>query len=720
MKKLLLVLATLHLFNLSFAQSNIIDSRLDKNQGNKILTMEEAILGSNLSPQKANYLFKGNSNEITFKDKNNIVSYNPKTDKKYELISLEEINKLSGIKLTALPNYSWTDANSFSFIAESQLISINTSSKDINYKIPFPKGSANFSPSGKGLFAYTKGNNLYYCNNKGEEIAITSDSNSNIVNGQSVSRNEFGIDGGIFWSDNGEKLAFYKKDESKVASFPLLNINTRGGELMELKYPMAGLSSEIISLGVYDFNTKKTVFLNVSDFDKERYLTNITWSPCGNYIFIQVLNREQKHMKLNMYSAINGEYVKTILEEKNDKFVEPQNKLVFIKNDRDTKILKFIYRTDNRDGYKNLYLCSSDGNIERLTCVDADVELVGLNDKYLYYTSAELSPIENHLFELDLNKKKVKLLTPEKAWHNIQLSKDCSYFLDTYSSLNVANVIALRSSNLKLNKNLLTSPDPTKDFNYGEIILGTIKSADGKFDNYYRLIKPANFNPNKKYPTIIYVYGGPHSQLVKNTWLGEMRRWEMYMAQRGYVVYVQDNRGTSNRGANFEKAIYGQCGQAEMADQMEGVKMLQSLSYVDKDRIGIHGWSYGGFMTISLITNFPDIFKVAVAGGPVIDWCWYETMYGERYMGSPHTNAQGYKKTSLINKAKDLKGKLLICQGAVDNVVLWQHSLSFLKACISNNVQVDYFPYPNAQHNVIGKDRVHLMNKVTLYFNDYL
>jgi dipeptidyl-peptidase-4 len=272
----------------------------------------------------------------------------------------------------------------------------------------------------------------------------------------------------------------------------------------------------------------------------------------------------------------------------------------------------------------------------------------------------------------------------------------------------------------KTSKTLLKAEDPTLDYAYCQIDFGTVKSANGKFDNYYRMIKPKDFDPAKKYPVIVYVYGGPHSQMVKNTFMAELRRWEMYMAQRGYLVYVQDNRGTSNRGAEFEKAIHKQCGQAEMADQMEGIKMLTSLPFVDKDRIGVHGWSYGGFMTISLITNYPETFKVGVAGGPVIDWKWYEVMYGERYMENPHTNPEGFKLTSLINKAKDLKGKLLICQGAIDDVVLWEHSLSFIRECVKNNVQVDYFPYPCHKHNVIGKDRVHLMDKVSIYFNDYL
>ncbi|MCC8173164.1 MAG: prolyl oligopeptidase family serine peptidase, partial [Odoribacter sp.] len=397
--------------------------------------------------------------------------------------------------------------------------------------------------------------------------------------------------------------------------------------------------------------------------------------------------------------------------------IEPLNPIVFLKKEPS----KFIYRTNNRDGYFSLYLCNTDGKIlKRLTNVNADVAYVGEDGKYVYYTSAEVSPVENHLFKVDMKSGKKTRLTAAEGWHRIQMSGDKKYFIDTYSSLNIPRVIQLTRNDGKKVKELLRADNPTQDYDFGEITLGSIKSADGQYDNYYRLIKPADFDPTQKYPVILYVYGGPHSQMVKNTWQADLRRWEMYMAQHGYVVFVMDNRGTSNQGADYEKAIYGQCGQAEMEDQMKGIEFLKSYDWVDADRIGVHGWSYGGFMTISLLTNYPETFKVGVAGGPVIDWKWYEIMYGERYMGSPHTNEEGYRKTSLINKAKDLKEKLLICQGAVDPVVVWEHSLSFIQECINNNIQVDYFPYPMAEHNVMGKHRIHLMQKVTDYFEDYL
>ena len=685
----------------------------------KVLTMEEAIWGYNLHPKNMFVQWKADQNVLTYIEGTNLVGENAADGKKEVLLTLEDLNRILNTSLRGMPQFSWKDANNIIIARLGKIFAIDVVKKEISHVYKLADGAQNITPNGKELVAYTKDNNLYYLDANNNEYAVTADKDLNIVNGQTVSRNEFGISGGIFWSPDGKQLAFYRKDESLVGTFPLLDINSRTGSLREIKYPMAGMKSEQISLGVYDIASGKTVFMDVTDFGREQYLTNITWGPKSDFIYIQVLDRAQKHMHLNQYCAKTGQFVKTLLTEANEEtYVEPQTPIVFLKNDAS----KFIYRTNNRDGYFNLYLVEAvTGKIlKRLTNVDADVEFIGQDAKYVYYTSAEVSPIDNHLFRVDVKSGKKTQLTKVEGWHNINMSRDKKYFVDNYSSLRVPRVINLVQNDGKIVKELLKAENPVKDYNFGEITMGTVKTADGKFDNYYRLIKPMNFDASKKYPTIVYVYGGPHSQMVKNTWLGELRRWEMYMAQHGYVVFVMDNRGTSNRGAEFEKVIHGQCGQAEMADQMEGIKFLKSLPYVDAERIGVHGWSYGGFMTISLITNYPDVFKVAVAGGPVIDWKWYEVMYGERYMDSPHTNAAGYEKVSLIKKAKDLKGKLLICQGAVDNVVVWEHSLSFIRECIKNNVQVDYFPYPCAEHNVMGKDRIHLMQKVTNYFEDYL
>lgn len=653
------------------AQTGVIETREANNPSGKILTMEETILSRELAPADL-YCRWFSNDEILMHKQGNWITFN-----------------------------------------------INT------------KTTSPYKPSKKAEKVYTKGKSLYHRTDKGLTLPIAVSKDDNITYGQYVSRNEFGINEGIFWAPDSSRVAFYRKDETKVTSFPLLDITTRTGSLKEIKYPMAGMDSENVRIGIYNFARCSTSYLKVDDFGEDQYLTNITWTPDGTKVLVQVLDRSQKHMHLNLYDADSGRFIRTILTEDNNRYVEPQDPVWFIEGSENL----FIYRTDNRDGYRNLYLCDLKGTeVRRIVDTDADLAYVGNDGKHIWYTSAEVSPVENHLFRVSMKVPESALwkgagvvrfgkpqrLTFDKGWHDIAMSPDCRHYVDSWSSLTVPREINLCTSDGIAVRNMLSAEDPTLDYAYTEISLGTVRSADGKFDNYYRLIKPKDFDPAKKYPVIVYVYGGPHSQMVQNTFMANLRRWEMYMAQRGYLVYVQDNRGTQNRGAEFEKAIHRQCGQAEMADQMEGVKMLMELPYVDKDRIGVHGWSYGGFMTISLITNYPEIFKVAVAGGPVIDWKWYEVMYGERYMDHPEVNPEGYEKTSLINKAKDLKGKLLICQGAIDPVVLWEHSLSFVRACVVNNVQVDYFPYPCHEHNVMGKDRVHLHDKISMYFEDYL
>ncbi|MBQ5622966.1 MAG: DPP IV N-terminal domain-containing protein [Alistipes sp.] len=682
----------------------------------KLLSIEDVVLNRELSPKTFPVQWVGQSDSYSTVEGETLVATDARNNKKRTIISLEELNSILSTDFKRFPAYAWEDDNSLIVNAHSQrnIIDLKTRKVSAAYKIPV--GANLTRQSGKGgIYAYTKENNLF-CFDGEREHQITNFEDKNIVCGQSVSRNEFGISGGIFFSPDGKKIAFYQKDESRVTDFPLLDINTRTGTLRNIKYPMNGMDSEHVSLGVYDIASGKTTYLNVTDFDAERYLTCITWSPDSERIYIQVLDRAQKNIHLNSYNASTGEFLKQILSEHNDRWVEPQYQLVFLKNDPS----RFIYSTDNRDGFWNLYICNDEGKVERLTKVNADVKYVAQDDKFVYYTSAEVSPAESHLFKVEIASGKATRLTKEAGWHEPVMSKSGKFYLDTYSSLNVPRVVDLGRTDLKPSRELFRAEDPTVGYNFCNIELGKIKSADGKFDNFYRLIKPLDFDPTKKYPVILYVYGGPHSQMVKNNYQASLRRWEMYMAQHGYVVFVMDNRGTQNHGAEYEKAIHRQCGQAEMEDQMVGMRWLMSHDWVDQERIGVHGWSYGGYMTISLITNYPDVFKVGVAGGPVIDWKWYEVMYGERYMDNTHNNPEGFAKTSLINKATSLKGKLLICQGAVDNVVVWQHSLSFIRECIKNHVQVDYFPYPCAEHNVYGKDAVHLYQKITNYFEDYL
>ena len=686
MRKLFILMA-LSLPVAAFAQTGVVAVHPENNNG-RALTMEEAVMGIGTRPQAV---------QAFWVDENTYVCMEGREMKAYDALTGKPVE----YKPTAPMGPGGPGSPQRGF-----------------------RGISNVN----GVSAYTKGKSLYI--NDGNETCVAESENSQITYGTTVSRNEFGINGGIFWSPLGTKLAFYRKDESRVTDFPLLDISSRTGSLVSIKYPMNGMESEEIRLGIYDLQTRKTVWCDVTDFGYDRYLCNISWSPDDKYVFIQVLDRAQKHMNFNMYRACDGSFVRTLFSEQEERYVEPSDPVWFLKD-----TYSFIYRSNVRDGYRNLYLCDTLGTVRRLTAVDADVAYVTNDGKNVFYTSAEVSPVENHLFSIPITGLKSRRgvesvskakfgkpvrLTSEEGWHSITLSSDCKKFIDRYSSFNVPSVTQVKTTDGKLIRELGRAEDPLKAFKTGKVMLGTVKSADGKYDNWYRLYLPADFDPAKKYPVVLYVYGGPHSQMVNDSWLGSVRMWEMLMAQKGYVVYVQDNRGTQNRGAEFEKAIHRHCGQNEMADQMVGINMLKSLPFVDSDRIGVHGWSYGGFMTISLMTHYPETFKVGVAGGPVIDWKWYEVMYGERYMDTPETNPEGFAQTSLIENAKNLKGKLLICQGAIDDTVVWEHSLSFVQKCIEENIQLDYFPYPRSQHNVAGRWRIHLMDKVTDYFDLYL
>jgi len=511
-------------------------------------------------------------------------------------------------------------------------------------------------------------------------------------------------------------VAFYRKDETNVKNYPLVDITAREAELENIKYPMAGMASEHISLGIYNITTEETIFIEANDTISEKYLTNITWGPEEKSIYIQVLNREQNHMKLNRYSVSTGELTSTLFNEKHDKYVEPHSPLIFL-----DKKDQFIYQTRTY-GYNHAYLYNTKGDqIKQITEGNWEItEILHVEKSNLYYLSTEASPIERHLYKININSGKKYKLTKASGIHNITINKKTDYFIDNYSNTTTPRIIHISSIDGKSVRRVLTASNPLKKCNLPEMSIGTIKAADKVTDLYYRLIKPANFDSTKKYPAIVYVYGGPHAQLIENSWLGGARLWNYMMAQKGYVMLTIDNRGSANRGLEFENVIHRQCGVMEAKDQIKGIDFLKNLGFVDHERIGVHGWSYGGFMTTTLMTNHPETFKVGVAGGPVIDWKYYEAMYGERYMDTPEENPEGYLFTSLIPRTNNLRGKLLIIHGGIDPTVVMQHSQQFVRECIKNRIPVDFFIYPRAEHNVRGYDRIHLMEKVTQYFEDYL
>lgn len=564
--------------------------------------------------------------------------------------------------------------------------------------------------------AFTKDNNLFVSSADGMEIQVT-DEPEGVVCGKSVHRNEFGINGGIFWSPEGNLLAFYRMDERMVTDYPQIDYAARFAELRPDKYPMAGMTSHVVSIGIFNPVSRETVWLETGE-TVNRYLTNVSWSPDEKKVYVIELNREQNHSQLVRYDAATGAREAVLIEEKHEKYVEPLHPIVFLPWDSGL----FIYQSQ-RDGFNHLYLYREDGTfVRQLTKGEWVVEdIVGFNSKkkLIIYQSRETSPLCVTTWKTTVGGKRT-LLGDKDGVHRVVLSESGSQLLDTYSSPDVPRRVQRVNVVTGKAETLFEASDPWTGYDVPEITVGTVKAADGVTDLYYRLVKPTHFNPAKKYPAVVYVYGGPHAQNVSGGWHWDVRGWDIYMAQLGYVVFTLDNRGSAGRGLEFENCTFRHLGTEEAKDQMEGVKVLQSLSYVDANRIGVHGWSFGGFMTINLMTTYPDVFKVGVAGGPVIDWKYYEVMYGERYMDTPEENPDGYAETSLLGRADKLKGKLQIIIGGNDDTVVPQHTMAFLRACIDAGSQPDLFIYPAQGHNMVGRDRVHLHQRITQYFEDYL
>ena len=662
-------------------------------------------------------------------------------DKPYKLT--HELKPLHSLMAVQLP---WADKTIALFRQSNYMMWYDFAEKKIIKLAYLNDKAANFDfCKENGLMAYTVGSNLHVAEQGDFDkqvspslVAGKEEGETGILYGQSVHRNEFGIMKGTFWSPKGTYLAFYRMDQSMVTDYPQVNTSTRIATPEPDKYPMAGMTSHKVTVGVYNVKTGKTVYLQAGD-PTDRYFTNISWAPNEQHIYVIELNRDQNHSQLVRYNAVSGAKEAVVYEEKHPKYVEPQHPLTFLPWDDS----KFIYWSQ-RSGFQHLYLMDTqkktypekekgeDGEttireylqVTPLTQGDWLVqEILGFNaaKKEIIIGSTEVSPLQTNIYTLNVKTGKRTLIGKQDGTHQASLSANGTYLIDKFTSFSVPREISILPTNGKKGVNLLTATDPMyEQYNMPEITIGTIKAADGVTDLYYRLIKPVDFDPNKKYPAIIYVYGGPHAQLIHNNRFYDARGWDLYMAQKGYVMLAVDSRGSDNRGLKFENVTFRHLGVEEMKDQVKGAEFLQSLPYVNPEKIGVHGWSFGGFMTTNLMLTYPDLFKVGVAGGPVIDWKYYEVMYGERYMDTPQTNPEGYKGSDLKQKAGNLKGRLQIIIGGTDPVCVPQHSYTFLRACIEAGTHPDYFIYPEDGHNMIGRDRVHLHEHITRYFDDYL
>lgn len=688
---------------------------------NKILSMDDAMVKnrSTLAPSSLRFVqfLYGTDNYVYLKTTAPAEWIKGSaTGSSEQLLSLVELNALlkkSGRDtVSQMPYIDFSSSKNWTLTANGEKIAINSNTKSVTTLVDKTIASKPINDvSSAGYVAFVDNHNLYISDGK-QTVQVTTDGSENIVYANTVHREEFGITKGTFWSTDGKQLAFYRMDQSMVNDYPIPDYSSIPAKNINIKYPMAGTKSHHVTLGVFNAETKKLLYLNTGE-PAEQYLTNIAWTPDNKMILIAVLNREQNHMKLNAYNAETGNFVQTLFEETDERYVEPLHPPMFVKNRPD----QFIWQS-NRDGYNHLYLYNLNGKlIQQLT--KGNWEVTELKDfdatgENLFYVSTEISPLTRDLYKLNLKTRKTWKITNEWGVHNTQINFDGTAVIDVYSNATTARAVNVITKDGK-RKEIFKAEDPLREYSVGKMSVFSIKSTEG-IDIYCRLFKPINFDSTKKYPVVVYWYGGPHAQLINAGYNGGAGDyWFQYMAQRGYLVFSIDPRGSANRGKVFEQSIFRRAGDPQMEDLLSGLNYLGSLGYADTSRMGLFGWSYGGFMTTNFMLTHPDKFKAAVAGGPVTNWAMYEIMYGERYMDTPAENPEGYRNTNLANKVQNLKNKLLLIHGLQDPVVVQQHSINLIKAAVDKNIQIDYMIYPGHEHNVIGKNRAHLYQKVTDY-----
>jgi dipeptidyl-peptidase-4 len=694
---------------------------------NKLLTIQEAVLKgrSTLAPKRLQGLsFINGTTKFSYVDNNSIKIGDNATGKTNDVISLKELNAQlkSSTKdtLAALTSITWKNANQFYFSNKKGELLYSIDKKIISEtdKKAEPTDLESYEKEvSTGAYTYCKDYNLFVSKN-GKDTQVTTDGSIDIVyTGKNVHQNEFGITKGTFWSPKGNFLAFYRMDQTEVTEYPIVDWTTHPAKNKNIKYPMAGDKSHNVTLGIYNVKTNSTIYVNTGT-PAEQYLTNISWSPDEKQIYIAVLNRAQNHMMLNEYDVVSGNFIRMLFEERDEKYVEPLNPMLFLKKNPN----QFVWQS-RKDGYNHFYLYNINGTLEKQLTkgtweVKADNGFDEKGDR-LFFHANEQSPVNQDFYSVNIKTAEVKRLTYGNGFHTCTLDENGNYFIDNFSNVTTPREYNIINTSSKKAINIFKAENPIKDYKLGAWNLFTIKNSEGT-DLYCRLFKPVNFDSTKKYPVLVYLYNGPHSQMVINTWMAGGELWYEYMAQKGFIVFTVDGRGTDYRGKDFSQATHRQLGTKEMEDQLKGVDYLKSLPYVDGNRIGVHGWSFGGFMTTTLMTRSPGTFKVGAAGGPVIDWTYYEIMYTERYMDSPQENKEGYDKNNLLNYVDKLKGKLLMIHGAQDPVVVLQHSILYQKKAVDKGIQLDYYLYPGHEHNVLGKDRAHLMEKITNYFIDNL
>ncbi|MCX2779543.1 S9 family peptidase [Microbulbifer thermotolerans] len=577
------------------------------------------------------------------------------------------------------------------------------------------------SPKGRYV-SFIRDQNIFIVDlQTGRERQLTRDGGGAIKNGMAefVAQEEMDRMTGYWWSPDERHIAYLRVDESPVDEVVRSEIYADRIEMIRQRYPAAGRPNVKIQLGLLDIDTGKTRWLDLGK-EEDIYIPRVDWAR-DDLLSYQWQNRSQQKLELRLYDLTSGK-TRKLLTETSDTWVNLHDDLHFLK-DSDS----FIWSSE-RDGYKHLYLYDLKGKLLRqLTEGDWAVDELSAVDEeraLLYFTGRKDTPLERHLYAVDLNGKEgVRRVSRRAGMHGIAFAKDASGYIDKFSSITTPPQVSLHRADGEritwLEENAVVKGHPLYPYKKDWIVpeFGSFKAPEGH-QLYYRLYKPAGFDAKKKYPVLVFLYGGPHAQLVTNSW---DREFNQYMAQQGYVVFTLDNRGSAHRGTAFENPIYKRMGTVEVDDQVAGVKFLRSLPYVDGDNIGVYGHSYGGYMALMTMFKAGDYFKAGVSGAPVTDWTLYDTHYTERYMGNPNTDGEEYQASSVFPYVDGLKGPLLIYHGMADDNVLFTNTTRLIKTMQDKGKQFELMTYPGKKHSLRGKPtRIHMYTMIARFFDRHL
>jgi len=676
-----------------------------------------AYMRGELSPDSLKYLkWIKKSDDFSYISKNILYKHSQKSKKGREVLSLSELKNATGIKVNVFPKYDWITQDVFIVKAQNILYFVNVKSKNLEKRIELPRDAMKFDIASNGNIAFVADSNLYIIDAT-KTIRQITDNRALISSGLNAYRNEFGCNKGTFWNKQGTQLAFYEKNDVDLTPYPFINYSTKPATVKWYRYPFAGGDNEIVKIGIVNMEDLEVTYLNLSKGDK--YYTGITWHPDGKSIYVNEVARDQKSATLTQYIIESGER-RAMFTEKSETYVEPEMPMMIVAS----RNSEFIWLS-RKSGYRHLYLHDISGELlNPLTVGNWEVtDIIGFDGKYenLYFVgTAEGDYLNKYIYKANVISLRVTKLSKVEGVHYGYVNND-GYVLDAMSSLTVPYSLVLLNPKGEVEFKVKESKNPLKGKNAVEVESGTYTAADGKTELPYAIIKPAGFDNSKVYPAVMYVYGGPHIQLVENRWMAT-RGWIMpyILASNGYVVMVTDTRGGNWRGMEFETSVYKNLGKNETLDLKKAYDKLISNSFVDKSKIGIMGASYGGYMTLSMLCNYPDLFKAGIASYPVTDWSLYEVMYTERYMGKPLENKQGYEQGNILNKAEKLKANTLIISGGMDDVTVNQHAELFVQKCVENNIPISHFQYANGSHGIARSEYGHYLLKLHDFFEKKL